>query len=288
MMCKDTWFGYLLRTTLVCLLGLLFGKLTIGFLISAVLHLISDSIYSGLNEQIIGVITSNGSFLMIIILLSVYTRNKEKADLYTLYFSRQKNKIWMTVLGSLTGTALCLSTVLVAWLCGDLVLKFNTVDILVIILVLFSAIIQGTAEEILFRGYLLEGIKQNHSANLAIVISSILFGILHILNPEITFLGVCNIIVVGFVFSYLAFKLNSINFIIAMHVMWNFTQEVILGLPNSGIAFSKPVFAIIKSNNSLFYNQEFGVEASLQMFIIWSIVFLIMLVGDNKAQLTVK
>lgn len=79
-------------------------------------------------------------------------------------------------------------------------LEFNEIDIVVIILVLFLVIIQGYSEETLFRGYLLEGIKQNYSIKFSIVMNSFIFSILHIFNPGITLLGICNIIIVGFVF----------------------------------------------------------------------------------------
>ena len=268
---------HLIITTLICLLGLIIGQFTIDFLVSAVLHLISGSTHFEIDEQTINTVTSNFSFLMIIALLSWYMRLKEKSNLQALYFCKEKERPKMLVFGALSGVSLCFLAVLVAVFHKDLSFEFHEIDFGIIMLVLLSLIIQGCAEEMLFRGYLLNGILEMYSPRLAILASGMLFGIAHIFNPGITFLGGFNIIIAGIAFSYIAIKLNSLSFVIAMHIMWNFTQEVVFGLPNSGIHFSNSILYVADSRDTLFNNQIFGIEASLQMPVIWIAFMLIIM-----------
>lgn len=57
--------------------------------------------------------------------------------------------------------------------------------------------------------------------------------------------------------------------------MWNFTEEIIFGSPNSGIIFQKPIFMITASTNSIFYNQQFGIESTIQTFGLYMIIFIV-------------
>ena len=51
--------------------------------------------------------------------------------------------------------------------------------------------IQTTIEELLFRGYLLQGIKRRLGSNIqAVVLSGLFFGVIHMGNPEIEAIGV--------------------------------------------------------------------------------------------------
>ena len=72
---------------------------------------------------------------------------------------------------------------------------------------------------------------------------------------------------------------------IAMHTAWNFTQNFIWGLPNSGTIYSFSIFQLDQATarNSLFYNVLFGVEATLTAVIVFGICCAIILcVMKNK------
>ncbi len=61
-------------------------------------------------------------------------------------------------------------------------------SLLVISLLLLP--VQTGFEEIFFRGYLLQGLKRTtHSTTIALIISSVIFGLMHGLNPEVAELG---------------------------------------------------------------------------------------------------
>ena len=82
--------------------------------------------------------------------------------------------------------------------------------------ILYVAIFTPIAEELMFRGYLLDAIKRKHSDWVAIIISSILFGLVHI-DPYT--IGVATI--GGIIYGWLRIRTRSLLPCIACHMMWN-------------------------------------------------------------------
>ena len=71
----------------------------------------------------------------------------------------------------------------------------------------------------------------------------------------------------------------------AAHGAWNFTQNIIFGLPNSGITVPFSVFKLDASTarNSFAYNVGFGIEGTLVADIVLILACVIMyLWGRNK------
>ncbi|GGF12930.1 CPBP family intramembrane glutamic endopeptidase [Flavobacterium limi] len=88
------------------------------------------------------------------------------------------------------------------------------------VLLFFTCLTAGITEELIFRGYLLprlEAILKNK--NLAIILSSIVFGFLHIGYG--TLLNVIGPIVIGFVFAIQYEKYRNIKILIICHFLWD-------------------------------------------------------------------
>jgi membrane protease YdiL (CAAX protease family) len=110
--------------------------------------------------------------------------------------------------------------------------------------------IQSTAEELLFRGYLLQGIgKQNIWAG--IIITGTLFGLAHGLNPEtekVGFaLGMSYYISVGLFFALLAIFDKKLELPIGIHAANNVYAFLIVSYPDSVLP-SPSVFMLNKLN----------------------------------------
>lgn len=93
----------------------------------------------------------------------------------------------------------------------------------------------GFSEEIACRGLMMTALKTTRNKVLIISIPSILFGLLHLLNDNITVFSIANIILVGILFSYLFIKTGRLWVPIGFHITWNFVQGFIWGIPVSGI-----------------------------------------------------
>ncbi len=110
--------------------------------------------------------------------------------------------------------------------------------------------IQSTAEELLFRGYLLQGIgKQNIWAG--VLITGILFGLAHGLNPEtekVGFaLGMSYYISVGLFFALLAIFDKKLELPIGIHAANNVYSFLIVSYPDSVLP-SPSIFSLNELN----------------------------------------
>jgi len=90
-------------------------------------------------------------------------------------------------------------------------------------------------EEIIFRGYVQRTLDEGVGAVYAILISSVMFAIVHALNPNVTLLAVVNLFLAGVLLGTVYHRFRSIWAAWAMHFAWNFTMAPVLGVPVSGL-----------------------------------------------------
>lgn len=108
--------------------------------------------------------------------------------------------------------------------------------------------IQGAAEEVMCRGFLLYSLKERMPIPTAVAISSSAFVIPHLLSlPEADFLyavvGIINLYLISIIFSRLVLRRSGIWIACGLHSAWNFILSVIMGLSLSGTEnASKGVF----------------------------------------------
>jgi len=85
--------------------------------------------------------------------------------------------------------------------------------------------IQTTCEELLFRGYIMQGLKLRSKSNqLAILVSGIMFGMVHIGNPEIAVIGyhiIVYYIAVGIFLGLISFFDDGMELAIGYHAANN-------------------------------------------------------------------
>jgi len=263
-----------ISTFIILFAGMFAGKIIIGLVVSVILHIIGN-IYPALNEDIIINLCDKYSFAMIVILLALYTwlfKNKRLEEVYYYKYNGRRNKILMLAAGFLTGFLLCAAMVAVPLIKGDIKLQFNGSGFIIILLAFLATCVQAGAEEIALRGYMYGRTGQDYTEKTAIILNSILFAFVHINNPGINLLGGINIMLIGLIFSLVYSMARSLAFVCGMHIMWNFTEEVILGLPDSGIVFNMPVFKLVQSRQTLFYDERFGIEASVQVTLLFAVL----------------
>jgi uncharacterized protein len=131
--------------------------------------------------------------------------------------------------------------------------------------------IQTLFEEILFRSYLLQGFLNAFPKKwLGMLISSLLFGFMHINNPEISIFGkeiVLYFIYTGLFLSLLTFYSKGIEISFGFHTMNNLFATLIL--TNNWQVFQTD--AIFKN----YANPELGIDFWFTVILVYPIIFII-------------
>ena len=96
--------------------------------------------------------------------------------------------------------------------------------------------IQSFEEELLTRGLLQRVIKDKWGVVPSIILPSLIFVALHLINPGINFFALLNIFLVGVLFSLMVYATGSLWLAAAAHGAWNFLQGPIFGQNVSGNA----------------------------------------------------
>ena len=169
--------------------------------------------------------------------------------------------------GLLVGFVMNFGCILCALLHGDIKLYFDFAvsGIPLMIFALVCVFIQSTSEELWCRGFVYEGINVKYPLWVAIAINGVFFGALHLFNPGANFLSIFDIVLCGFGFSIAKWYTGSIWFPMGIHTAWNFTQNFIFGLPNSGLVSETSIFTLDAANarTTWVYDAAFGVEGAV-------------------------
>lgn len=158
-----------------------------------------------------------------------------------------------------------------------------------------TLVIAAFHEEFVFRGYLLQNFLDVRRPVFGVVFSSLLFWLLHSLNPAAwssPLVGV-NLFGAGVVLALAYLVSENIWFPTAMHFAWNFTQGLLLSVPISGIKV-EGIFNLRASDwqpewlAKLFTGGAFGLEASILTTIIeMMLVGLLLVIVRSRRRETV-
>ena len=118
----------------------------------------------------------------------------------------------------------------------------------------------------------------------AIVGNALLFALLHLANNGVTVLSVLNIFLVGILFSLMVYYMDSLWCAFAVHTAWNFTQNILFGLPNSGINVPYLVFKLdaATARDSFAYNVGFGIEGTLLADVVLLVACVLLYLWGRK------
>lgn len=169
------------------------------------------------------------------------------------------------------------------------------VDIKSLLLWALAFAVQGGAEEIMCRGFLLNSLNKRISAPLAVFISSTAFIFPHLatlLESDFAYaaVGIINLYLVSIIFSLFTLHRRSIWLACGLHSAWNFILYSIMGLSlsgNEGAAKGIILFGIKDGN--LLNGAEYGMEASIVTTAVLGILLLVMVIkGKGKNEYGVQ
>ena len=128
---------------------------------------------------------------------------------------------------------------------------------------LLVAVLVGCWEELVFRGYLFQNLSEGLGRTIAIVVSCVLYGLIHAGNDAAGALSTGIIVAFGFLrlYGYLATGLLWLS--AGMHIGWNYFQAVIFGFPASGHVESTTLLQHERAGATWLSGGDFGPEASV-------------------------
>ena len=151
-------------------------------------------------------------------------------------------------------------------------IQFSLIDQL-FYLSLFAVV--SLNEEIAIRGYILQNLSSSFNKYIALVLSSLVFMIMHIGNPNMSAIPLFNLFLAGLLLGVYCIHKNNLWFPIGAHFTWNYFQGPVLGFEVSGNDVDS-IFIQSLDGSELITGGEFGFEGSiiLTVFMIIGIIYL--------------
>lgn len=147
--------------------------------------------------------------------------------------------------GYLIGLAFLGGVVGIIWAAGGYVVEgagaFGSAAVgaalLPIGVLMLGFVIQGSTEELLFRGWLMQLVASRHGLWIAVIANSVLFALAHAGNIEPSnelYVGLANIVLFGLFISLYAVREGSLWGVCGWHAAWNWLLGLGFGLEVSG------------------------------------------------------
>lgn len=211
------------------------------------------------------------SFGFIILTVFRWTRKVEKRPIRTLGFYKEN---FLSAL--FKGYGLGLSLFILA-LAGLVVLgqyQFDSIhlDTYSLAFTLFTIpfwILQGTAEELVTRAWLIPQLAKRTNLKVAIIISSSLFTLLHLGNSGITFLSAIDLFLFGVAMALYLLKTDTVWGVAGIHGAWNFAQGNLFGILVSGQPSGTSLMTFLpQGNQDWLSGGSFGIEGSIMTSLV--------------------
>jgi hypothetical protein len=150
------------------------------------------------------------------------------------YEMDKKKLVRQTLYGLLLGFGFISAILLIIWLSGGYLVKgFN--PFIAMVPVLIMSVQAGIMEEILTRGMLFRIMEEGIGTWLAVTVSALIFGFMHMWNANATvFSSISIALTAGVILAMLYVITRQLWIPIGLHIGWNFTLGGIYGAPVSG------------------------------------------------------
>lgn len=155
------------------------------------------------------------------------------------------------------------------------------------LVVLAGWTIQGTVEEIMFRGWLLPIAGTQLAPIPGIAFSTLVFAVAHAANPGLNSYAVINLFLVGVLFALVTLFEGGIWAASGLHVAWNWAQSNVYGFEVSGLTVGGgSIVRIDPEGSTALTGGEFGFEGSaVATAVILSGIFLILFFAERFKRL---
>jgi len=184
--------------------------------------------------------------------------------------------------GALLGICCIIAGLIVIYFFGNIEIQNIPVRWTFIITSFFMTALCATSEELFFRGFVQSQFMKSSKPFWVILLTSLMFVLLHIFNQDITLLSVINIFLASILLGFSFYHTKSLYFPIGLHIFWNSAQSF-LGFSVSGEA--EPSFwKLTLKNENIINGGNFGFEGSIICTLILLGLLAISLYSSLKAK----
>ncbi|MBW3085275.1 hypothetical protein KEM60_01472 [Austwickia sp. TVS 96-490-7B] len=149
---------------------------------------------------------------------------------------------------------------------------FSGAALLPVAILLMGFMVQASTEEIMTRGYIMQGIAWKKGIVVAMVVQTVVFTALHLGNKNINPMAVLNLVLVSVFLGYWALAENGLWGVCAFHAVWNWSQGSLWGSPVSGMYGGTSLFRMVPdpTTGALLSGGSYGLEASVLVTVVLS------------------
>jgi len=252
---------------LVFLFTFLFFAILLGILAESLLAAIG--IEAGLGSSVFRLVNGFVSIIPALIIGWLCGKKLESLPFSALGASFTSGWLRHWLIGMGLGTVtLCLAALIA--LAGGLRFSFNTETSGAVLVkgLLTSLVVLGVAaafEEVLFRGYIFQTLVRSDLAWLAILLTSVGFGLAHAGNPTASFFSIANTVLAGVWFGLAYLRTRDLWFVWGLHFAWNWIQGAIFGIEISGLRELTPISLLneIDPGPAWLTGQTYGLEGGI-------------------------
>ena len=156
-----------------------------------------------------------------------------------------------------------------------------------IFLFLFQMLAVGFYEEVMLRGYVLinlkegvrwKGISDRTALIIAVMLSSLIFSLAHLLNPSASIITFITISLAGILLAFPFVWTGNLALSIGLHSAWNFILGGVFGFKVSGLSWSVSILYVQSTGPDWWTGGLFGPEAGISgvfaMFLSLLLIFI--------------
>lgn len=209
-------------------------------------------------------------FLLIMLVYALAVKEDRKYFL-DIFRGKPLGNLTYALAGAVVGFSMMWICVFAAAVNGILSIKpASGFPLPLLVLSVFAVLVQASTEELESRAFVF-GKMHGEGVPLvpAVLASSFFFSYLHAANPGFGLLPLLSIFIAGMMYCLSYYCTGCLWFSCTVHMMWNFTQDFIFGLPDSGRAAAVSLFqTTVKGSSPFFFDEVFGIEGSYMAILV--------------------
>ncbi len=181
------------------------------------------------------------------------------------------------------GATAILLIILILSLTTKIIIIFHGLNFSIL---LYTAIffLVAVSEEAIFRGFIFSNLYNQSNKYFSLIISSLIFSLMHAFNSSFNWIGMLNILLVGIFFCQLYLKRMNLSIPIGFHFSWNLLQGPVFGFSVSGLR-TQGILKIESFSGSKFPFEGFGLEGSLIATLVLTLLIVYFYVTDTRKKI---